>query len=552
MKLRRDDADELGLLMAAILPRIDHYLSENTPNTKLLNYLAPSALRKAVDLSLPDTVPASAEDARRDVLDAVDALLRHSVRTSHARFWNRLYSGSDPVGQVAEFVTAVLNTSPDTYAVAPLINMVHEEIVAELAGRFGFLPKGTAEGIFVPGGSYANLMAMTVARNIRFPQVRREGLRSVNRQLVIFTSEHAHFSIARAAMILGFGDVAGCRKVPCDGYGRMSVSALKEMVTRSAANGDELPFMVCLTAGTTVLGAFDPVEDIADFCKEQNLWLHVDASWGGAVVFSNDGHDRVLRGVPKADSITFNPHKLLGVPLQCSVLLMKKKGLLESAVSSNAEYLYHGSLGCETESAREAASYDIGDRSLQCGRRADAIKMWLAWKRYGASGFGARVDHNFKLIAYMTYRILSQPETFRLVAKPVFVNLCFWLLPESSHDPSWEMNGEASCPLLGRTGLSLAPKPEDIDDISVKLEPCRVSNCRVCELYAKNTLRIHQAIQTNGHILINYSTLPGVPAFFRFVGGSPAATTDDIDFALKHLCDTSRSIAAKQTNGVSH
>jgi len=137
----------------------------------------------------------------------------------------------------------------------------------------------------------------------------------------LFTSEHGHYSLEKAAQILGLGS-DGVRSVPVNGAGRMKVGDLERMVLESKERG-ETPFYVNATAGTTVLGSFDPLDEIADVCQRHGLWMHVDGSWGGSVVFNEEIAKERLRGVERADSVAVNPHKMLGVPLTCSFLLGK-------------------------------------------------------------------------------------------------------------------------------------------------------------------------------------------------------------------------------------
>ena len=137
----------------------------------------------------------------------------------------------------------------------------------------------------------------------------------------MFTSEHGHYSLEKAAQMLGFGSDS-IRSVSVDSGGRMDVDRLERMVLESKEKG-ETPFYVNATAGTTVLGSFDPLNRIAEVCEKYHLWFHVDGSWGGSVVFNQGIAESRLMGVGKADSVAINPHKMLGVPMTCSFLLGK-------------------------------------------------------------------------------------------------------------------------------------------------------------------------------------------------------------------------------------
>ncbi len=147
----------------------------------------------------------------------------------------------------------------------------------------------------------------------------------------MFTSDHGHYSLEKAAQILGFGSDA-IRSVPVDEDGRMKVDELERLVVESK-DRRETPFYVNATAGTTVLGSFDPLDKIADMCQRHNLWFHVDGSWGGSVVFNQEIARTRLKGVERADSVAVNPHKMLGVPMTCSFLLGKDMRQFWSAMT---------------------------------------------------------------------------------------------------------------------------------------------------------------------------------------------------------------------------
>ena len=176
-----------------------------------------------------------------------------------------------------------------------------------------------AGGISQPGGSASNQTSIIIARNTLYPSTKTDGYG--NRRFVLFTSEHGHYSLEKAAQMFGFGSNA-VHAVPVDEAGRMIPDKLEEAIERSLSAG-ETPFYVNATAGTTVLGSYDPIDAIADVCTKYKLWLHVDGSWGGPVIFSPNLRKDRLKGIEKADSVGITPHKMLGVPLTCSFLIGK-------------------------------------------------------------------------------------------------------------------------------------------------------------------------------------------------------------------------------------
>jgi glutamate/tyrosine decarboxylase-like PLP-dependent enzyme len=162
-----------------------------------------------------------------------------------------------------------------------------------------------------------------------------------------------------------------------------------------------------------VRGAYDPLGPIADVCEEFGLWFHIDGAMGGSAVMS-ETHRNLLEGSERSDSIAWDAHKLLGVPLSCSSILVREKGALFQSLSEQASYLFQN----------ENDEYDLGQISLQCGRRNDALKLWAAWQHHGDSGFGGKVDRIFALTRYAESIIREDPE-FDLACPVESITVCF-------------------------------------------------------------------------------------------------------------------------------
>jgi glutamate/tyrosine decarboxylase-like PLP-dependent enzyme len=210
------------------------------------------------------------------------------------------------------------NGQVHVYQVSPVLTLVEKHVSKELARLFGF-DGPHAGGMTQPGGSASNASSVVIARNTLFPETKTSGL--AGKRFVLFTSAHGHYSLEKAAQLNGFGSDA-VRGVPVDAAGRMRPEELRKMIDEAKQSG-ETPFYVNATAGTTVLGSYDPFDDIADICEEYGLWLHVDGSWGGSVVFNKEVSQSRLKGAERANSIAVNPHKMLGTPVTCSFLLAR-------------------------------------------------------------------------------------------------------------------------------------------------------------------------------------------------------------------------------------
>ena len=316
------------------------------------------------------------------------------------------------------------------------------------------LPLEDPEGLLLTGGSNGNLQAMLIARNRAVPDFKCKGCHG-NRPLSAFVSEEAHYSFEKAANVLGVG-VDNVIKVRADKAGCMLPEDLEQKIEASLAEGQQ-PFFVAATAGTTVKGAYDPCEPIAALAQQYGLWFHVDGSLGGTALLS-PSHRYLLKGLEQADSFIWNAHKLMGLPLICSVFLVRKKGRLFMANSvSGADYIFHD---------EAYGSTDLGPISLQCGRRVDALKLWLSWKFYGEKGYAERVDRFFRLAEYAEQIVQREP-ALELMAPRSSVTVCFRYCCGKSHDPN-EFNLKIR-EKLARTGKSLVNYTRRGEDVVIRL-----------------------------------------------------------------------------------
>ncbi len=340
-------------------------------------------------------------------------ILAETPSAASPRFFNQLFGGREPIAVVAEMLTPLTNTSMYTYKVAGPQVLVEREVLARMAAAVGF---AEGEGTLSPGSSLANLTALLIARNEAVADVRERGL--AGERLTVYTSAEGHYSIPKAAGILGLGR-ANVRRIPVDDRGRMRVAELEAALDRDRQAGRR-PVMVNATAGTTVAGAFDPIAEIAAVARAHGVWLNIDGALGGSVVLSGR-HRHLVEGAELADSYVWNAHKMMGVPLPCSALLLARKGLLARHLNEAADYLFQS----------EADELNPGTRSLQCGRRNDALKLWAAWQLHGDRGWERRIDRLFELAAHVARRVEADPE-LELVLPPPSINVCFEVCGKSS------------------------------------------------------------------------------------------------------------------------
>ncbi len=206
----------------------------------------------------------------------------------------------------------------------------------------------------------------------------------------------AHYSFVKSAIWLGQG-IDSVIKVKADERGRMIPEELDKSISEAVKSG-KVPYMAAATSGSTVLGAFDPLPQIADICNKYSIWFHVDAALGGAWLFSSL-HRHLLNGIERADSVTWDLHKMTCVPFQCTLVLTKHPNILTQANSLRAEYLFQSDKYYD-------ASYDTGDKSIQCGRKVDSFKLWLQLKAYGENGM-EKIVNNVHDMAEYDFRMSS-------------------------------------------------------------------------------------------------------------------------------------------------
>ncbi|XP_049884804.1 cysteine sulfinic acid decarboxylase-like [Pectinophora gossypiella] len=406
----------------SFLERVLKIVNEGSADdVSLIEFKHPKELENLLDLDVTSGV------GDQELEACVRKVLRYCVKTGKPTFRNQLYGGTDPYGLAGAWISEAFNTSQYTFEVAPAFTLIELKMLDHILKLFG-IPGG--DGIFSPGGSMSMLYGVVAARFKAFPQVKTKGMRSLP-ELVIFTSEDSHYSIMKAAHWLGLG-TESVRVIKVNEMGQMLTTELVKAIREEKQLG-KVPLMVNATAGTTVLGAIDDLDAIARVCHEYGIWMHVDACWGGSLMLSQKFKTK-LQGIEKADSLSWNPHKMVGVPLQCSVFMVRVRGLLHEANSAAAQYLFQ-------QDKFYDVTYDTGDKSVQCGRKIDAFKLWMTWKARGDAGLAALTERVMETAQFCLQAVALRPG-FRLVATSLQCpNVCFWYIPafmrDKEEDDAW-------------------------------------------------------------------------------------------------------------------
>ena len=309
-------------------------------------------------------------------------------------------------------------------------------------------------GTLTTGGSNGNMLGMLCAREHQMVGSTKTGFDG--RKSVIFVSAEAHYSVLMAANVIGIGH-QNIIKVQCDGDGRMMPSRLEEEIAFARQEGLR-PLCVVATAATTVRGAYDDLEALATIAHRENLWLHVDAAWGGTCLFSNE-HRRLMDGIEKADSVCWDAHKMMGVPLICSAFLVKDPMVLRRLCDHTnvAHYLFHS----------DAELDDLGRYSLQCARRNDALKLWLEWRARGDAGWAKMVDTRMADADYLEQKINEHP-SLEMVSTRMWTNVCFRFTTEDSSMDLNDLNTEIRKRLI-QEGTFMVSRSNIGDDVILRM-----------------------------------------------------------------------------------
>lgn len=331
--------------------------------------------------------------SEKDYRAVLGNVVLNTPRTASRSFFNQLFGGRNPSATLGELFSVMLNISMYTYKVGGPHVGIETELIEQICSKIGYEVEESG-GTFAPGGSMSNFMALIMARDAYDENIRNKGLQ---KQLVIYTSKEAHYSIAKNASFAGIGK-ENIRYLPVNDSGQMESSLLDKWIEEDKAKGLH-PFLINATAATTVLGSFDDIDVLSDIAQKHHIWLHVDGAYGGSVIFSNK-HKHLLNGVEKCDSFTINPHKMLGTPLSCSIIVTKHKKQLIKSFSQDASYLYQA----------DSDDYNLGKTSIQCGRRNDAFKFWTLWKSVGTKGLEKIVDQLYHLADVARDYVRKNPE----------------------------------------------------------------------------------------------------------------------------------------------
>jgi L-2,4-diaminobutyrate decarboxylase len=371
----------------------------------LFDHVGDIARRPVVDWHSADDLRARVRIDDRGgaaAMPLVRLLMENAIQLHHPAYMGHQVCPPFPAAVIGDLVISTLNQSTAVFEMSPIGTVIEQEVIRWLVDRVGY--PANALGTAVSGGSAANLTGLLAAR-ARWRAKRESGL--AERRPVIICSADAHYSIARAASIMGIAsdDVI---KVPTNGEHQLDLVALTAALQ---AAGDVMAIVA--TSGSTATGAFDDLHAIAALRDQYDTWLHVDAAHGASVLLS-ERLRHLVDGLDLADSLAWDPHKMLWMPLSLGVILVRDGNWLRRAFEADAPYLFNA----------ERASDNIGEMTIQCSKRADAIKLWLTLQTAGTAPFEAALDHVADVTRYLYERVVASDD-FEAMQVPQFNIFCF-------------------------------------------------------------------------------------------------------------------------------
>jgi aromatic-L-amino-acid decarboxylase len=352
---------------------------------------------------LPESLPEQGEPFQAMFEDFQNLILPGVTHWNHPAFFAYFsITGSAP-GVLGEMLASALNVNAMVWRSSPAATELEERALAWLRDLLGLPP--VFDGTINDTASSSSLYALAAAREAKLPEARAGGLVGAPRAR-FYTSDQAHSSIEKAVITLGFGR-DGTRKIPSDDSFRMQPGELSRAIREDREAGIR-PLGVVATIGTTSTTSVDPVAEIAETCQKHDLWLHVDAAYGGPAA-SVPEFRPLFSGWERADSIVVNPHKWLFTPIDCSVLYVRDPDQLKRAFSLTPDYLATS----ESEVARNLMDYGVA-----LGRRFRALKLWFVMRYFGAQGIRERIRHHIEMARELAAWVDEAPAWTRVAPVP--------------------------------------------------------------------------------------------------------------------------------------
>lgn len=375
-------------------------------------------------------VPIEPEGTERAYADFLQHVLPHPMGNIHPRFWGWVIGTGTPLGMLAEMLAAGMN--PNVGGGDHIANLVELQVLEWCKEMLGY--PAEASGLLVSGGSMANLIGLTVARNTQAEfDLRKHGLQASGRKMVLYGSREMHSSIQKAVELLGLGSDA-LRHIPVNPDFQIDIRALETAIANDRTAGYQ-PFCIVGNAGTVNTGAFDDLNTLADICRRERLWFHVDGAFGALAALS-PALRPVVAGMERADSLAFDLHKWMYMPYEVGCILVRRSDDHRRAFSLTPAYLSHAARGLA------AGSIWFSDFGVQLSRGFRALKVWMSIKEHGVEKYGRLIQQNVDQAKYLASLVDTAPDMQLLAPVPLNI-VCFRFVADGWDDAAQnELNEE--------------------------------------------------------------------------------------------------------------
>jgi len=396
------------------------HLEANIAGTStILNWKIPNIEDENWHAPLPQTSNINPQDLLKKLSQEI---LPNNLAIHHPNNMGHQVACPLPMAALCDLVASLTNQAMAVYEAGPSATMLERQVIRWLCALIDEKTWNSAGGVLTSGGAQANLTALLVARQISTSKANpssniwKVGV-SQQAPLKILTSEHAHYSVSRAAGIMGLG-TDSMIKIATNQSGKLDLNALKT-AHQTCLKNKETIIAVVANAGCTPTGSIDSLQAIGEYCLAHGLWFHVDGAHGASALLS-DHHRKNLSGIALADSVVWDGHKLLYMPAAVSAVLFRNEAHSYAAFSQDASYLFQGE-------HPEEETFNLSYRTLECTKRMMALKLWAGFSLYGIAGMGALVDEAFAKAKVFAEKI-QERANFELLMKPETNIVCFRFL----------------------------------------------------------------------------------------------------------------------------
>jgi aromatic-L-amino-acid decarboxylase len=411
LEMNPDEFRELGHLL---IDQIADFL-ESLPKRPVTAGEPPSKIKELLG---QESLPQKGTDRKALLTKAAQLLFDHSLFNGHPKFYGYITSSAAPIGALGDLLAAAVNPNVGAWNLAPVASEIERQSIRWIAEMIGY--PVDCGGILVSGGNMANFVCFLAARHAKAGwNLREEGMQSDDsRRLRVYASKETHTWLHKAVDMFGFGNQS-VRWINIDSQLRMDTAHLRQQIETDIQNGDK-PFLVVGTAGSVGTGTIDPLPEIYGICKEHDLWFHVDGAYGAFAAVLSDAPEYLI-GLSGADSVAVDPHKWLYAPLEAGCSLVRDADVLRDAFSFHPEYYKFAEV-------RGEPTLTYNEYGPQNSRGFRALKIWLALRQVGRSGYEQMISDDIRLSERLFQRVSAHPEfepvtqnlsitTFRFVPK---------------------------------------------------------------------------------------------------------------------------------------